>query len=93
MGDILDVYRVLREERQERRAKRLPVRTDEILKLAEHGYTVKKLTDYQFRVNDRLDLYPTRRRYHDTKTHRRGAYRTPLAIAERILGKVEVRHG
>lgn len=61
-----------RREQQERRAKRLPIRTDAILHLRAQGYTVQQLTEYQFRVNGRIDLYPIHNRWHDLKTQERG---------------------
>jgi len=66
--------RQYKDEQQERRRKRLPTRIQEIASLSENGYTVIKLTDYQFRINGILDLYPTHRRWHDLKTNKRGEY-------------------
>ena len=56
---------------------------------------VRKLTDFQFRVDGRLDLYPIHRRWHDIKTNRRGTYSTALAVAIRILrgGQSVMRDG
>ena len=85
MSDIGDVYRAMRDEQRERRAARLPIRTDEILALQDAGFTVRKLTDYQFRVNEAVDLYPIHRRYHFLKSHRRGQYRNALAFVQGIF--------
>lgn len=57
-----------------RRAERLPVRTEAILALKNSGFKVRRLTEFQFRVNERLDLYPIHNRYHDIKTKERGGY-------------------
>jgi hypothetical protein len=78
-------WRDIRRAQQERRAERLPGRQQEITALSESGYTVKKLTEYQFRVNDKIDLYPIHRRYHHLKSGRRGRYRDLLALVESIL--------
>lgn len=43
-----------------------------IKKLTARGYIVKKLSDYQFRINGVLDLYPVNMRYHNIKTQERG---------------------
>ena len=61
-----------RREQQLRREKRLPVRTDAILSLRRQGYIVEQKTDYHFRVNGRMDLWPIHNRWHDLKTQERG---------------------
>ena len=57
----------------------------EILALREHGFHVEALTDYQYRINGRLDLFPTRRRFHDVLINRRGSYTSAFDIARRML--------
>jgi len=42
--------------------------------LEEAGYQVEKKTDFQFRVNGRLDIYPVNARWHDTQTQKRGSF-------------------
>jgi hypothetical protein len=75
MSEDSDFYREHREAQQERRAKRVPIRTAEILAIKDKGFKIEQKTDYHFRVNDRLDLYPTHNCWHDTKTNRRGGTR------------------
>lgn len=82
---IGEAYRAMRQDRQQQRAERLPGRVEEILLLSEDGFSVKKLTVYHYRVNGRLDLFPTRQRWHDIKQNRRGWYSSAHAIASRIL--------
>lgn len=36
------------------------------------GYSVEAKTVYHFRINDRLDYWPARKKYHDIKTNKRG---------------------
>ncbi len=55
-------------QRSSRRVSFLP-------QLIEEGFTVKKLTDYQYRVNEVLDIYPTNAKYHDIKRNKRGSFR------------------
>jgi vancomycin permeability regulator SanA len=76
-----------------RRADRLPSRQQEILALAEAGYTVRKLTDYQFRVNNALDLYPTHKRFHVLMTGRRGSYQTAASVAQKFLRAPKEKSG
>jgi hypothetical protein len=84
-NDVTAMWREARYEQQERRAARLPIRVSEIEALQTEGFRVRKMTDYQFRINGRLDLYPIHRRYHDTRTNRRGNYQSALGVAVRIL--------
>jgi hypothetical protein len=60
---------------------------ESILALADHGFSVTKMTQYQFRVDDRLDLYPVNRRWHDVVMNTRGDYDglTPLEICRRVF--------
>ena len=50
------------------------LRVVEIEALADKGYQVKKVTPYQYRINNRIDLFPTGGKYHDIKTGERGLY-------------------
>jgi hypothetical protein len=68
-------WREYRQEQQARREKRLPVRTAAILALRSEGFVVTKLTEYCFRINGRLDLYPVHNRWHDIQTNQRGGAR------------------
>lgn len=63
-----------RREQQERRAKRLPIRTDEIMELGKVGWEIVKFTDYQYRINGKIDVYPIHRKYHILKGGKRGTY-------------------
>lgn len=59
--------------------------TDSILALQEHGYKIERLSAYHWRVNDRLDLFPTHRKYHDTFNNERGDWQGAVDICRRIL--------
>jgi hypothetical protein len=54
------------------RESNLAAGTREIASLPPGNYKVQKLTDFQYRFNDRLDIFPVRRRYHDIKLNVRG---------------------
>lgn len=41
---------------------------------AQAGFDVSPVTDYQYRVNDAVDLFPTNRKFHDIKKNQRGEY-------------------
>jgi hypothetical protein len=70
---------------RERKQERLSRRTDEIEALEQHGYTVRALTEYQFRINEQLDVYPTRKRFHHIKTQKRGSYTSLLDLVEKTV--------
>lgn len=80
------VYRFMRREQQERRAKRLPVRVQEIMDLEAKGFGVRKLTDYQFRIDGKLDLFPIHRRFHHLATGKRGCYQDAAFIVATYCG-------
>jgi len=68
-------FKEYRQAQQKRRAERLPIRVAEIMALTEHGYTVKKLTEYQYRVNDAMDIFPIHARIHFLKPNSRTGYK------------------
>ena len=70
------------EEQRQRREKRLPIRTAAILALEQEGFVVQKLTDYCFRINGRLDLFPIHNRWHDIKTNVRGGAKDLAVFAK-----------
>lgn len=49
-------------------------------------YEVRKLTDYQWRINGVLDLYPVNRNYHDIKKNLRGTYIDAMAFCAKFFG-------
>lgn len=59
-------------EQRQRRQTRLPVRQLEIESLSELGYAVEKKTEFQYRINGVVDLYPIHNRWHNIKTNKRG---------------------
>lgn len=73
-NDTTDLWRSYRKQQQARRARRLPARSQEIMDLARAGFEVKRVTDYQFRVDGQVDFYPVHRRFHHLKTGKRGSY-------------------
>jgi hypothetical protein len=61
-----------RKEQKERRETRLPVRQSEIESLSDLGYVVEKKTDFHYRINGTIDLWPIHNRWHNIKTGKRG---------------------
>lgn len=56
----------------------------------EQGYTLRHITDYQVRVNNVLDVYPTRLKYFDLTTKEWGTF-TPELYEQRII-KIIAKH-
>jgi len=67
-----DGWKQWRTEQQARRKARLPERTAAILALQWEGYEVEWKSEYHFRVNGRMDLWPIHNRWHDLRTQERG---------------------
>ncbi len=55
----------------------------EIQALHKRGYLVEKKTPYQFRIECVLDLYPTRKRFHNIANQQRGEY--PYGFTKKSL--------
>ena len=60
--------------RHESPAQIMERRLSYIDQLIEAGYTVNFLTQYQIRINNRLDIYPKNARWHDIKLNKRGGF-------------------
>lgn len=43
-------------------------------KLVAYDYEVHSFTDLHFRINGRLDVWPSTKRWYDKRTHRKGEY-------------------
>lgn len=84
-----EMWRALHEDQAAARAVRRESGVAELDRLPA-AFTVRKLTDYQFRINERVDVFPTRRRYHVLAGGRRGSYgREALpALLARLLKEV-----
>lgn len=74
-------------EQKARRLKRLPIRIALIESVEQYGLTVRQLTQYQYRINDVLDVWPIHNRYHDLIRNRRGGYRDVKEFIIKWFGK------
>lgn len=73
-SETSEMWKEEREAYKQRRDKRLAIRTKEILALTEFGYTVEMKSEYQYRINDIVDVFPVNNRFHDIRTNHRGHY-------------------
>lgn len=62
-------------------------RTEKLLALNHRGVHVLRVTDYQFRVNEILDIYPTNKKYHVLETGERGEYQDIYDLVKRVINK------
>lgn len=69
-----EMWKAFRAHNQAEKAQRTRKNIQVILNLVNYGHIVRKLTEYHYRINNRLDLFPTNCRYHDIKTGKRGFY-------------------
>jgi len=72
---------------RERRNERRQSDTLVIKELGSAGLPVKEITEYHFRVWGFFDIYPTNRKFHNTKTGRRGQYQDIYRVLERNAPK------
>ena len=79
-----DDMREYRDSQQKRRAERLPIRQKEIEDLSPE-YEIKKITDYQYRINGIIDLYPIHRNWHNIKKNKRGTYKLASKIIKQLI--------
>jgi len=75
MSDLSESYHDFREAAKKRREERRLSETETLLSFWEDDFDIRKITDYQFRVNSAVDIYPTNKKWHDLKTNKRGCYR------------------
>lgn len=84
MGDMADDFRGMQEHgRQQRKASR--ARNTELIQQFARDYpnvAVQELTEYHFRIASFLDVFPTRQRFHNLTTGKRGFYVTIPQVYE-----------
>ncbi len=86
-NDTTEMWRAVHQDQARHRAAKRERLATGIQGLAAKGYTVKTITEFQFRIDGTLDLYPTRKRYHHLKTQARGSWggESALEICRRLL--------
>jgi len=75
MTEQSEIFRAMREHQMEKHSNQRHAAAKEIARLIRQGFSVRMFTPYQFRFNGRLDIFPTRQRFHDLEANRRGSYR------------------
>lgn len=73
LNEETEFWREQREQYKVRRAKRLPIRQKQIESLAPE-YKIEKKSEYHYRINDVLDVFPVNNKYHVLALNKRGKY-------------------
>ena len=55
--------------------------------LIAYDYEVERLTQYQYRINGVLDIYPVNKRWHDIRSGERGNYNQMIKFVQARLTK------
>lgn len=88
-----ETWTLYKHEQQQRRQKRLPIRTEAIMGLKRQGYDVEQKSEYHFRVNGILDLWPIHNRWHDLRTNERGGSKDLAVFVKERIRPNETRRG
>lgn len=50
-------------------------------------FAVHQFSEYHFRINGRLDVWPTSRKYYDIKSHQKGTYHDLERLAKDLFAE------
>ena len=81
---LSDHTRLQKQEQRERRIASL-------FALRGEGFDIREVTPYQFRVNHRLDIFPTWAKWHDVATNKRGGFKgtSCAAFVRQFFGSIQ----
>ena len=85
MGDTGEAFREAKNALRTVRDVRRRHTTPKIKALRGDGFEVKELTEYHYRINGVLDLFPTSNKWHDLTTGKRGRARDLVDFARHRL--------
>jgi hypothetical protein len=70
---------------RERRRESLKKGEEELEILVARDYEVRQMSEYHFRINGRLDVWPSTRKWYDLRSRRKGSYKSLAALAKEHL--------
>ena len=73
-GEYWNDIKNYRKDQKEKRDRRIWQMIENKLETLSRKYNIEKKTQYQYRINGMLDIYPQNKRYHDIKNNKRGDY-------------------
>lgn len=85
--DMSEAWREYGAEKRRKRQVRRAQGTEAILKLEKLGFAVKAISDYHFRIDGVLDLYPTNGKWHHVSTGRRGRFKSARKVTLDLIGR------
>ncbi len=63
--------------------------TSQIQILIAQDYEVNAFSDIHFRINRRLDVWPSTKKWYDTRNHTKGTYKDLLTFAKQHFKNIE----
>lgn len=82
MGDMAEGWNIIKEERQKYKDGNRETFRKGILDVLRESYDVKQITEYQFRINEVLDIYPSNRKWHLLTKNKRGQFRREYDVTD-----------
>lgn len=73
--EMIEMFRAMKEAGRQNKAEARARRTTFLGELVDEGFKIHRFSDYQFRINGRIDIYPTNGKWHDVVTNKRGSFR------------------
>lgn len=88
MGDEGEYWNDIKshfKKKKEAREKRVRPIIENKLETLSEKYNVERKTDYQYRINGILDIYPQNQRYHDIRKNKRGDYKEMIKFVNNFF--------
>lgn len=85
VNEETEFWKEVRKDRKVRAATRRYKGQFDLMQLESLGYDVKAITEYQWRINDAIDIFPTNNRYHNLNRNSRGHYRNLITFISSML--------
>lgn len=82
MSDDGDMWRDHRAHIQRKKAERLEKGKEDMESLVAFDYYIFPLSEYHYRINHTLDVWPSTKKWHDRNTNRRGTYQNLKEFVE-----------
>lgn len=85
MGEMAEDFGIIREHHRQRKEKNrnaFAILLAEIKRL----HHVRQITEYQYRIDGKIDIYPSNHKYHILKTGKRGHYNSDIKSIEALIG-------
>lgn len=85
MSDIGEFWKIIKEDQRKQRQSNREHFIDQLGYVGKIGFEVEPISEYQFRINDVLDIFPSNRKFHDLKNNKRGRYNDFLKFVQKFF--------